>query len=308
MSDYPRYYIKALSGVAHGGFEPSDGSNHTEIRRESLAIKRDEAPAQVDIPVIGANAVKGLCRRKTMRATFESMGIRAGDFDGSDAEKALYQCTYALLANGGNGQPGPEIKPERMREVRAHLPALSVFGTAAYRNMIPGRFEHFGHAYLRCREGVEARLVTPDGPMKDAESFVDDGGMARHIERDHNDPDISQVGPMVMTLEYVIGGSDFEGIILFEDETTELERSAFAFGLSRVRVVGGNGARGFGLIETVYDGDPEPYREWLQTQAHKEKDFLFDFIREVMCVKSRDKLKAKKAKGKGRGKKKEEAA
>lgn len=297
------YQMKILSPLAHGGFEPDDGSNMSLIRREAIV----SLPGYPLVPCISANAIRGLVRRKTMRQMFQDMGIAREDFASSPADRALYQCLYAVCCNGGNAAEGPGLSFDRLAQLRKLIPPLSALGSAIYGTMFAGRCR-FSFAWLRCKETLEAGLVTPTQGLPSAVNLVAETGMARHIEREHHDPEWSQVKPMPRTTEYIGVGAELEGRIHFEDEATELERSAIAFGLSRLRVIGGNGARGFGEVETTHDGDPGPFAEWLETEAHKAKGFLLDILREVLPNATRKKLK-ELAEGKKKPKKgKEEAA
>lgn len=225
-------------------------------------------PGAPEVPCVSGNAVRGPLRRVIMRDLLR----RAGDLD---LDPVSHDRLYAALANGGHLDGSEtQVKPDQVRALREALPPLSVFGSALYSWMLPGRMR-VGFAWPICAETIEAGLVGgPAAPW--AEDLVDEVGLARHADRTLQDPAISGVTSMVVTTEVLSTGSRLSVRVQFDPETTAVERSVAAWGLDRLTHLGGKSAAGFGAIAIQHDGDPGPYSEWLDTNENMLAERLRD--------------------------------
>lgn len=245
---------RTLAPLAHGGFGPATG-NSTTIRREPLVT----LPGAPLIPVVSGNAVRGVVRRTIMRNLFARLGLGPGELPDRQ-----WDLLYAALANGGH-LTGKEAtpSPETIRELRATLPPLSVLGSAMYRYLLPG-WSRFGFVWPVCAETIEGGIVDADDvdvPM--AGDIVVETSVVRHVDRDQQDPDVTGVTPMPVTVEAIGTGVELRQKIRFSAAAGRVERSAIAWALDRIDYLGGKSGSGFGEVSISHDGDAEPYQSWL---------------------------------------------
>lgn len=252
-----RLTIEALSPIAHGSFGESAG-NATLLRRMSIV----SVPGMPRVPVISGNALRGVARRLVMRELFARAGLNRETLD-----PVMWDRLYAALANGGHldGSEGT-VRPDEIRELRASLPPLSVFGAALFSRLLPGHAE-VGIAWLRCAETIEGGQCLP-GEAPSGEDMVEEVSHCRHIEREQHDPELSGVTPMPTTIEAVSAGARFESLVTFAAHSTALERGAMLHGLMSVQTIGGKGSVGLGRVRVVADrgeDDVAAYRSWLES-------------------------------------------
>lgn len=268
------------SPLHHGAFSDADTGNLSVFRRIPIRIE----DTVHDIPAVSGNAIRGCIRRELMRHLFDETGTTAATIGPS-----AYQRLYAALVNGGHLE-GSEaaVKPEERAAIRAALPALSVLGAALYSYMLAGRCE-IGVAWLVCAETRAAGLVgARPYVIPSAEDQVREYSHVRHIDRDAHDPDASAVTPMPTTMETVITGAELECRITF-NRATELEASALAFGLSRVRFLGGKRSAGLGVVTVDAPDLPSPniYTSWLAENRGAVKQALSDLAISMVGKKAK---------------------
>jgi hypothetical protein len=242
--------------VCHGGFGPGVG-NAVAVRKEPIV----GLVGMPSVPCISGNSIRGQVRRYVMRDLFRRAGLGVGSLEGKS-----WDLLYAGLANGGHltgAEKSPS--PNDVRDLRSQLPPLSVFGSALYRFLLPGRVR-FGFAWPICKETVEVGLVEPhdDFEVPFAGDLVTEVGFARHIDREQQSPKKTGVSPMPVMVEAIAVGVVLCQVVRFLPEVTEIERSCVAWGLSQISNVGGKSASGLGAVDLEHNGDLDPYTEWLE--------------------------------------------
>lgn len=250
--------IRLLSPFSHGTFGYADEGNAVMLRRELIV----SLPGNPRVPYLSGNSLRGRLRRVTMRALFDAARITRAAMV-AEGHGRRWDRLYAALANGGHldGSEG-RVDPERVRELRAALPPLSVYGAALYSWMMPGR-ARVGFSWLVCAETVEAGLVTALSSPAWAEEQVTEIGHVRHIDRTEADPEQSGVTPMPLTIEAVGTGARLQSRIRLDRGWTSLEASCVAWGLDQIHDLGAKAGAGLGAVEIDHDGDGTEYAAWL---------------------------------------------
>lgn len=258
--------IKCLSPLSHGSFGADEG-NAVSLRREPIV----SLPGAPLVPVVSGNAIRGKLRRLLARELFAAANIGPADTERWDD-------LYAALANGGTLRDSEaRLQPERIREVRAALPMLSLFGAFLYRWTLAGHFDVRGFVWPVCRETVDGGIV--DAPssieLRSVGELVSETSVTRLPDTDDQNPDVTQVRPMPVTLECFSAGTELRAEFSFAAHAPDLERSCLAHGLTLLSSLGGKAAQGFGAIElAVEGGDPAPYRAWLAESAASAREAL----------------------------------
>lgn len=221
----------ALAPIAHGAFGPSTG-NAQLIRRLPVGNKR--------VPVVSGNALRGVLRRIAMRDALALCGL--------SRETPGWDDLYAAVVNGGHLR-GAEtgIDPQRVRDLRAAVPALSLFGAALQTWMLPGRMS-VGIVWPVDRDGADAS--------------VHEMSHVRHIERDQQNPERTGVTPMPTTIEVLPAGTVLRSEILFDGAATQVERAVVPWALGSLTAIGAKSAAGLGRVCVEHDGDGTAYAAW----------------------------------------------
>lgn len=249
--------IRLLAPLSHGAFGDGNEGNAVLLRREPIV----SLPGFPRVPCLSGNSLRGRLRRVTMRALLDTAGITRAKMV-AEGHSKRWDRLYAALANGGH-LDGSEarVNPERVRELRATLPPLSVYGAALYSWMMPGR-ARVGFGWLVCAETIEAGLVTSTTTAS-AEEQVTEIGHVRHIDRTEQDPEQSGVTPMPVTIEAIGAGARLQSRIRLERGWSTLEASCVAWGLDQVQDLGAKAGAGLGVVEIDHDGDGSDYAAWL---------------------------------------------
>lgn len=271
-----RVLIKTLSPIVHSSFGPSAG-NATLFRRIACG---DSA-----VPVVSGNALRGVMRRVVMRDLLDRCGL--------DVSSPGWDGLYAALANGGHLQGAEKsLDPRKVRDLRASVPALSLFGAALKTWMLSGRMT-VGVCWPRCSETSGLGLVAR-GEYVDGEDLIEEISHVRHVDRDLQSPEISGVTPMPTTMECLQTGSVLESEILFRGDATEIERAIVPWSLARISELGGKSGSGMGRVSIEHDADPAAYESWLDSDdaVSGAKSALEDLAAQMLGGKKRAKAKA----------------
>lgn len=270
--------VRAQGPISHNEIG-SDGGNVTLFRRMGRIIVGPNGPEIHRIPVLSASSIRGNVRRLLCREMFEACGINRTNL-GSPRWDRL----YAALANGGTIE-GAEtvVRPDAIRERRAAIPVLSLLGAALYSSNMSGRLK-CGHAWMRCKE-------LGNGPLSYSDQ-LQEVSTVRLPDREHQDPEVSGVGPMPTTVEVVLTGAVFDSVCSVDGE---LEASAFAHGLDLVSHVGGKSGQGQGLVAVSHSGDGSAYVSWLKANREALTVALMRLAEELTPSGGKKAKKASKA-------------
>jgi hypothetical protein len=184
---------------------------------------------------------------------------------------------YAALANGGHLDSAERtVSPAALRDLRASLPPLSLFGAALYSYMLPGKMR-VGWAWPVCRETIAAGLV--QGISEDAaEALVGETSTCRHVDREQQEPEQSGVTPMPVTIETLSTGAVLESEIWLSSSCSPIEAGCAAWAIGQISHVGGKSGAGLGHVRVqIQDGpDPAVYEAWIATAGPTTaRDALF---------------------------------
>jgi len=257
----PRWVVtlRCESPLHHGAFGEDTG-NAVALRRIPLA----SAPQRAGIPVLSGNALRGALRRLVMRELFERCDLSRVTAGLSPKQ---WDKLYGALANGGH-LTGSESRanPADRRALRDALPALSLFGAALYSYMLPGQMS-VGWCYPTCTETVHAGLCAPIEGLRDADDLIVETALTRHIDRDWQDPSLSGVTPMPVTVEALIPGTVLTTTIIPMTRLTPEESGCLAHGMDLLSMIGGKTGAGFGRVQVTHPLDATPYEAWLADDA-----------------------------------------
>ena len=260
--------IDLVAPLVHGAFDAGNIGNATPIRRLPIV----SIPGAPQVPCLSGNAIRGVLRRISMRAMFDACNLSRDDF-----QPNVWDRLYAAMANGGH-LDGSEssVDPPKIRQIRAACPPLSVFGSALYSWMLPGRMR-VNWAWPVCAETIEAGLVLPqpNHPVLSAEELVCETSTVRHVDRTEQNPEVSGVTPMPTTHETLAAGTRLCTGVVFTGEATALEQSVVAYAIDRMQYLGAKSAAGFGEVRIIHDGDGSLYETWLKKSPPKK--FLLEF-------------------------------
>lgn len=255
----------AESPIVHAGFGAPVG-NAVLVRR----LRLPSLPGSPRVACVSGNALRGICRRILMRELLGAAGVTRESLPG-----AAWDRLYGAIVNGGHLDNSETVmRPDAIRELRTSLPPLSVLGAALYSWMLPGHVS-FGILWPRCVETIRAGVVMAGDEDVRAEDLVDEVSQVRHVDREHQDPQVSGVTPMPVTMEAIAPGTVLESRLLFADHASDLERSAIGHALASVTCLGGKSGSGFGRVRLASPPpDPQPYREWLAGHVDSARDAL----------------------------------
>lgn len=231
--------ITAISPLIHGSFGPKVG-NATPFRR----IETPKGPT----PAISGNALGGILRRIVWRHAFDAAGLSR-----ETVEARAWDRLYGALANGGHLEKSEvATNPDRLRSLRRTLPPLSAFGAAMYSYMLAGN--------------ASFPFLLPEGD--DPELLTEEVNLARHVDREQQDPEVSGVTPMPTTFETLRVGTILTGSVLWLARPyTTAEVGCVVWALDQLVTIGGKAHTGFGRISVDHDGDrstTQAFLDWCQ--------------------------------------------
>lgn len=256
--------FEVRSPLAHGSFG-ADPGNAVPLRREPVV----SLPGQPRVPVVSANAVRGILRRILIRELLEAAGV-------TPTTCPSWERLYAALANGGTLQsPEKRLDPERIRRVRDELPAVSALGAFLYRWTLSGHLRPHGFAWPVCRETVAGGLVPApaDAAPLPVGELVTETSITRLPDTDEALPERTGVTAMPVTFEALATGTTLHLTLGFARHAPPLEVSAVAHGLRQITHLGARGAGGMGHVGVAVEGGPGAglYPDYLQDAAAREQ-------------------------------------
>lgn len=266
------FTLKALSPITHAGFEDGGSTGNINNFRRVPVICNGNVE---EIPCISGNAFRALIRRGLARELFDGLKLT----ERIKAHPAVINKLYAVIGNGGTISKNMQVtvNTDKIREIRADIPMLSLLGSAAYTVMINGMV-NIGFARLDCKENGLSDL-TIDEQLTEI-------GLVRHVDNEYVDKLTAEIKPMPYVTEAVIEGAIFRGSISLEPQATEIERSCLAHGIKLIRHVGGKSSVGFGMIEISTDEelDDSLYLGWLADKKNDDEHVkkLVQFAKEVL--------------------------
>ena len=237
--------MTAKSPIVHGEF--SDGIDLGNLMnfRHIPMISNGEL---YRVPAISGNAIRGVLRRLLARELVDRYALK-------DAMGKSFDKFYIAIANGGNLDKSMDVDVDtnKLRQMRAGFPMLSVLGASLYKFIIPGMC-NIGFAIPHCAE-----LGTGNVRINDLTADV---GLTRHIDCTVADP--GEAKPMPYTVETVVAGAEFDVTITFAPQATDIERSCINHGLNLLHYVGGKHSVGFGEVDICGIEDDSLYTAWLE--------------------------------------------
>lgn len=259
--------------LAHGAFGDEQLGNYSAFRRIPILYEGEIKK----LPVISGNAIRGSMRRAIMRELYDKAGLTFNEdfiaaFGPTKAKRAWDRMYAALFGGGTIDNVDVNIQTEELRQLRATLPPLSLFGSALYSVLLPGCM-NVGFAVPKCTESIKAGLW--DGDETDAvccAELLTDIGLTRHIDRENANPEETGVKPMPYQVEALIPGTEMQFEISFDNIATGLERDCAAHAIGLLKSFGGKSAVGFGKIEILNaPGEDGTYAAWLEEDGLKDK-------------------------------------
>ncbi len=260
-----KLYMKLKAPLSHGDPALSDDTGNFR------ALRKQHIVGVGDVPVVSGNAIRGVMRRLVMRHFLAAAGMAP---DGYANAPGHWDRIYAVMANGGT-LTGSEksVQTQRLREVRAACPPLSLLGSALYTYMLPGMIAVMD-AYPQCRELAEVGFTDPSSL-----GISDLYGDRNHVRliSPEIDKEAAGITPMPYTHEILYPGAVIQGGIIIDRAATEIERDCLAWILLNLNQVGGNIGKGMGLVEiTASDeiGSPNRYESWIFANATAARPIL----------------------------------
>jgi len=262
--------IDCLSGLAHGGDQKA--GNATLFRRRSVITASGR---HLHLPVYAGNALRGQLRDLLADHFLQSLGLipsRTNPVVELWAFHVLYSGGVlegaASKAEANLGKSGA-IRTEGMRELRDHIPLLSMLGTAIGNRVIAGRI-YVGDLRPQCIEWGGGSQHAGDLMAWEFLTRKDD------YEGRQEEDDTSQ---MIAETEVLKPGAVLRGGIDIDSHANDLERACLARGIKLLQERGRLGAetrRGLGKISIDIAGlpDPSPYDQFLSDRRQDILDFL----------------------------------
>jgi hypothetical protein len=266
--------IELLAPAHHGGDEKTGSTPVLRtITQWSPSLQR-----HVRLPFISGNSIRGQLRRLAMQDMLHRLGYEL-------KSRTLYYSLFSggVLASTQSDEGVMDL--ELRRQIRSHLPVVSLFGCAIGNQNLDGCLKvenampicHEYAPYLRPELQADPRANLP------AATFIDFSYFSRrddiHLQRDEGE----QAVQMLVEYEVLIPGTAFQHAFALE-WASELEASAFhhilALWTERLHV-GARAATGHGLARAIYDTSalpaPSVYRAFLE----RHRDAICHFLGEL---------------------------
>lgn len=256
--------VTSLEPISHIG---ETLSTISQFKREKTLFKGKI----IEIPVISGNALRGILRRRGSYYLLNLIKIPKESLD-EDVQHALF--SGGMLKKGAGGGT---IDQNFIKELRAMLPLMSVFGTTIGQQMVGGKLDVGQLIPISCqtakRTGIESDISI--------HSLLDE---VSHTRRDDMEDktkglDEDQKQQMRYQTEVLAAGTQFSHYFTLKD-CNDMEMGAFMstlFQFMKYPKVGGMGGRGFGMIQMDYSIDEvllRTYEEWVLNQKEQIKLYL----------------------------------
>lgn len=263
--------IELLAPAHHGGDEKTGSTPVLRTMSHwSPALERC-----VRLPFISGNSIRGQLRRLAMQDMLARLGYEL-------KSKTIYYSFFSGGVLSRTDEDGGVMDLELRRQVRAHLPMVSVFGCAIGNQNLDGKLL-VENAMLVCQEWasyLRPELQGDPRAAQPARAFRDFSHFSRrddlHLERKEDE----QAVQMLVEYEVLVPGSLFQHGFALE-WPSELEASALRHLLEmwlRRLHIGARAATGHGLARGHYDLEALPpadnYREFLASQRQDICQFL----------------------------------
>lgn len=266
VSAQPRYDVPitvlVLSGLAHGSDRKA--GNATLYRRRSVITDTGKHMA---LPVYAGNALRGQMRDLLGDHFLQALGLPA-----DRARPALALWAFHVLYAGGvleaNAKADKElgsagaVRADAIRDLRNHLPALSLLGSAIGSRIVSGRIQ-VGDLRPRCVEwGTGAAR---------ADELIEWTYLTRRDDYEGRQDDDAHAG-MIATTEVLKAGTVMDGGIDIGSHASPIERACLARGLALLierGLLGAENRRGIGKVRIGADLPADPAEYDAHLREHK---------------------------------------
>lgn len=249
----------AETPIHHGG---SDDYGTTKLILTLPCIVKDEI---IEIPAIHGNAIRGYLRRLIMQDFFDNLNYKLNS-------KKLYHFFFTGGMLEANKKDAGSINLSLKKDLRKHIPAISLFGSALGNQMIQGKMK-VGIGELVCNELKDNYNLSAYN-LKSTDFGTRLNDLKETSEEDE------QAHQMKYEFETIIKGSKFIHEFVLEDCNT-VEKSCFArmFHLWEKRpYIGGKSNVGYGKISLDYpeiaDYNEKEYLDYLKDNQEDITGFI----------------------------------
>lgn len=268
---------EAQAPLSHGSDE--DFGMEIRLRTLEMTIRENGTLDHEDIPVISGNSLRGQLRDLLARDFLDRISPDDDPVEVSDTVSAALYSGGSLERTAGAGK----LNRRLIHNIREHIPALSLLGTAIEDQMIEGRVD----------VGQLLPIAAETQSFTDRESdhsvfkFVDETFYTRQDDRVGGRQEDEDAQQMRFKVQILVPGTRLHHDLTLRTGHTDLEASclghAFELFAERPRL-GGMASRGHGTVDFEYDGglpDGDLYREWLADNRADVREFVADLDEQV---------------------------
>lgn len=249
----------AETPIHHGG---SEDYGTTKLILTLPCIVGDEI---IEVPAIHGNAIRGYLRRLIMQDFFDLLNYKLDS-------KKLYHFFFTGGMLEANKKDAGAINLTLKKELREHIPPISLFGSALGNQMIQGKMK-VGIGEIVCKElKDEYNLSAYNLKAIDFGTRLDD--LKEASEKDE------QAHQMKYEFETIIKGAQFMHEFVLED-CNNIEKACFKrmFNLWEDRpYIGGKSNVGYGKIRLDYpsmqDYDEKEYIDYVKSNHDEITEFI----------------------------------
>lgn len=247
------------------------GDLFVEPVKEYTPAQTTVRTAYEGVPVVSGNSLRGILRRVGMRDYLERIEL-----------KRLNPEAYHQLFTGGVINKSTEWNDVGRRRAFIDVnPLIGVLGAAIGNQTIQGKLK-MGGARLRCRENGTGELSWREMMDVTFQTRMDSSKLENELELDGIDSETHQ---MIYHHEVMVRGVKLDARLHLTNPTHMQEAAMFGAlaAFLEAPFIGGNSARGFGLVETQAPGIEdlqevcvrvaEPYYEYLETNKERIAGF-----------------------------------
>jgi hypothetical protein len=218
------------------------------------------------VPVISGNSIRGILRRLLMYDFCKHTGI-------DKLEKKIYH----QLFTGGNltGSTAQEKIGER-EKFQKMCPPIWLLGAATEGQILEGELK-VGRAKLKCKENENGNISYWELIEMDFGTRLDSSKNEDTIKIAGFQEETSQ---MLYQNEMIVSGAEFEHVFVLQNENNSLLQSCFWRMIELFKennFIGGNSARGYGMIEIpiqIPKNASEEYLEYLNSNKDEIKKYF----------------------------------